>query len=161
VHVVGGVFWVGAMAVIAWFLIPAAQAMGPQGGALLRRVLLDQRLSLYLIGSMGATLVSGGMLYGRLVGLGGAEWASSRFGVAYAAGAAASLLAVLLRFTVGIRTQNRMAAVGAEMQAAVGPPPPALAAEMGTLQRRSARIAGTSATLLLLAAAAMAVARYL
>lgn len=160
-HVVGGVFWVGAMATLAWFLMPAARAMGPQGGEMLRRVVLEQKLSVYLMTAMGVTLLSGFLLYGQLAEVGGAAWMQSRPGMAFGAGGVASLLGVALRFTVGIRTQGRIAALGAEMQAAGGPPSPALAERMGALQRRAGRIASASASLLLFAAAAMGVARYL
>lgn len=33
VHVVAGVAWAGALIFIGWFLLPAARATGPAGGA--------------------------------------------------------------------------------------------------------------------------------
>lgn len=160
-HVVCGTFWVGAMATLAWFLIPAAMKWGPQGGEMLRRVAVEQRLSTWGLSAAAVTIVSGGIMYGKLAGMGGAAWMSSRPGMAFAAGAVASLVGLSLRFLFGIPTQRKMAAVGAEMQAAGGPPPPALVERMAALGRRSARIASASAALLVFAAAAMGVARYL
>ena len=44
IHIVAGVFWAGTMMTIAWFLLPAAQALGQPGGAFMQQLMFGQRL---------------------------------------------------------------------------------------------------------------------
>jgi uncharacterized membrane protein len=155
-HVLGGIFWVGSALVLAWFLGPA-QAAEP-GSRVLERVLMERKLAICLGVAMLLTLASGFTLYGRMAMAGG-DWTSSAPGMAFGLGGLAALLAALMGIAVGATSGRRMATLGREIQQ--GGPDPARVQELARLQARAGRIGRMASVLLLFAAAAMAVARYL
>jgi hypothetical protein len=71
-----------------------------------------------------------------------------------------ALIAVVIGMAVNSPAASRLAALGASIQAAGRPPSSDELAEMQRLQQRLARAGVLVALLLLLAAAAMALARY-
>lgn len=151
VHIVLGALWVGMMAFTVIFLMPAIADAGPEGGkvmaALQRRNVMTviPLLALANIAS-GAWLISA--VYGGMAGLMG-----SRPGQTFATGALLALLAFLLGITLMRPTMLRAAALAQD--------PVANKAELQRLRARGAAVARVVVALLLVAVAAMAVARYL
>jgi hypothetical protein len=62
-HVVLGVVWVGAVTLVAFFVVPAIIAAGPAGGAVMRQLAEVRRMSLWLMAASAVTLLSGIGLY--------------------------------------------------------------------------------------------------
>ena len=160
IHIVGGVFWVGAMILVAAFLLPAVRAAGAQGGRVMQELTQQRRLPVYLSMAAGLTMLSGFTMYG-LIAAGNGAWAGSRQGIAYGVGALAAIVAAILGGVVVGRTGRQLATLGERIQAAGGPPSAAQAAEMDALQARMGRTSRAVAALLLVTVAAMATARYL
>jgi len=140
VHIVAGVVWVGSAVFAALFVLPTARVLGAEGGRFVARLM--PRSGPVLGGAMLLTIVSGFIMYGRLSAGFNRAWVTSRVGLALGAGAVAALLAVIVGVAVN-------APAGAKM------------ARLATLQARVERGAQLVALLLLTAAGAMAVARYL
>ena len=161
VHVLAGVFWVGAALFTAFFLAPSLRAAGPAAGPVMQQIAPVRRLPLYMITGMALTILSGISLYWRASGGFSNGWMGTGPGMAFGTGGALAILAGLIGVTVASPAARRSGALAAAMGKAGGPPSAEQAAEMQRLQRRMALGMTLVAWLLLLATAAMAVARYI
>lgn len=159
VHIVAGIFWVGATLAIAAFLLPTARVAGAEGRSFVGRVM--QRLGPALGIAMLLTVVSGFIIYGRLSAGFNRAWVTSRPGMVLGAGAVAALLAVVIGAAVTGPTNVRLAKLRKSLASAGPEPAAADAVRVATLETRADRAAFVTAALLLFCAAAMAVARYL
>jgi uncharacterized membrane protein len=157
-HIVGGVFWVGSVAVMAWFLLPAQNAAGREGSELVRKVLVDRKMGMFTGLSMAFTLISGIWLMARYASASGGAWMRTPAGTGFGIGASVALLAVVVGIGMGARNGLRQERLRKAMEASG--PTPAQEAEMRALQRITTRTAQATSVLLLLAAAVMATARY-
>jgi hypothetical protein len=160
VHVVLGVLWVGAVVFTAVYLTPAVREAGPDGakvmGALQRRGVLTVLPILAI-----ATLLSGIWLYWR-DSAGFEVWfITSPGGFAYGVGGVVSIVA----YAIGIAVMRpAMLRATTLAQAGSGNSPAEQeqrAAEIQRLRARGAAAGRWVAALLVVAVAAMAVARYL
>lgn len=158
-HIVIGVFWVGAVTFIAFFLIPSLRAVGPAGGAVMEQ-LTARRMPLWLMGAGILTVLSGFGLYWHDSAGFSSTWLASGPGRTFGFGAVMALIAVVVGMAVNSPVASRLGGLGTRIKAAGRPPSPDELAEMQRLQQRLARASVLAALLLLLAAAAMAVARY-
>jgi uncharacterized membrane protein len=159
-HVLAGVFWTGAMVMLAFLLFPAIRATAPAGGQVMGYLMNVKRMSTWLNTAGILTLLSGlGMIW-RNASLSAGAWFRTSSSHTFLLGGAFAILGGVIGSTVNRRTALRIAALGAQIQASGGPPSPAQAAEMSALQARLGRAMHGVAGLLVLAAAAMAVARY-
>ena len=159
-HVLAGVFWTGAMAMLAFLLFPAIRATAPAGGQVMRYLVNVKKMSTWLNAAGGLTLLSGlGMMW-RNGALSNGAWFKTSAAHTFMLGALFAIAGGVVGSTVNRRTAMRISALGAEIQASGGPPSQAQAAEMNALQDRLSKAMHSVAGLLLLAAAAMAVARY-
>ena len=86
IHILAGVFWVGAIFLIAGFLLPTARATGREGGRFMQHLMLQRRLPIFLAIAMLLTVLSGFALYGRLVSATHGAWAGTPPGIAYGVG---------------------------------------------------------------------------
>lgn len=160
VHILGGVFWVGSGLFSAFYLSPALAKAGPAAGAIMGEM---TRRRLFVVMPIVAllTILSGLRLMWIMSAGFSAAYFRSGFGATYAAAAAAAILAFLLGILVMRPTGTRIGAIGAALAGAADAAEKSrLGTEMGALQRRSAWANRVNAALLLLAAAGMAIARY-
>lgn len=158
VHIIGGLFWVGAVGVVAWFLFPAQRAS--RGGNIMEEVMGRRRLGMWIGIAAMSTLLSGFILYGRNAAVTDGAWASSAPGIGFGIGALVAVLATIVGVGAGMRTGARLQKLGASLHQSGGPPDPALVSEMERLSSRGSTIMRTVSVLLLIATAAMATARY-
>jgi hypothetical protein len=160
-HILGGVFWVGAAIFIAAFLTPSLGAVGPAGGAVMTQLAQVRRLPVWMMVAMGVTLIAGFLLYWANARNGGSAWLGSGPGRTFGLGGLLALAGGVLGMVVSAPTGRRLGSLGAAMAAAGRPPTPDELATMQALQRRMATAATAVAVLLSLATVAMAVARYI
>jgi uncharacterized membrane protein len=158
-HILGGIFWVGAMVVLAAFVLPAARATGSDSGRFMRSLMVHRRLPTYIGVSAALTVLSGVILYARLAAATHGAWAGSRPGIAYGAGGLAAILGAAIGGFIGSSTGRQMLAVGQTIGAAG--PSPEQQSELDRLLGRMGLGARLSAGLLIVAAGAMAIGRYL
>src|SRR4051812_2434647 len=159
IHILGGIFWAGAMIVLAGFLIPTVRATGREGGRFMQTLMQQRRLQFYLGLAAALTVLSGVTMYARLAAATHGAWAGSRPGIAYGVGAAAAILAAAAGGGISGSAGRKMLALGQSIGSAA--PSPEQQAELGRLQGRMALGARVAAGLLVVAASAMAVGRYL
>jgi len=161
VHVLGGVFWAGAILFVVLFLEPAVRDAGPDGAKVMAA--LQRRRFLDVIPAVAAlTIVSGLWLYWRLSGGFNSAWVTSHFGAALGLGGVLSIVA--FGIGVGIMRPAALRAGALAQQLAKSPEGANRDAQLVVVQRlrqRTATVGRLVAGLLVLATALMAVARYL
>jgi len=157
-HIVSGAVWVGAVVLVAFFLMPAVIASGPAGGQVMKQF-GDRKYPQVMMALMAITVLSGlGLMWNasRL----SSTWFSSPMGRTFSLGAAIAIVAAVFGIVVARPTAMRIQQLAGEMQAAGGPPTAEQSAQMKALQSRMLNGSRIVAVLLLLAVAAMATARY-
>jgi uncharacterized membrane protein len=159
VHILAGIFWVGAAFLIAGFLIPTLRATGRDGGRFMQHLMQQKKLPIFLAVAMLLTVLSGFTLYGRLVSATHGAWAGTPSGMVYGLGGLAAVVGALVGMLVSGRAARRMATVGQSASQAGGPSAEQQA-EMERLQRRMMVGSRLVAGFLGLSAAAMAIGRY-
>ena len=155
-----GIFWVGAIFLIASFLLPSARATGREGGRFMQHLMQQRRLPMFLAVAMLLTVISGFTMYGRLVAATHGAWASTPPAMAYGAGGVAAVLGALAGVLISAPAARRMATFG-QSAAQKGGPSTEEQAEIERLQRRMALGSRLVAGLLAFSAGTMAIARYL
>lgn len=159
IHILAGIFWVGAAILLAGFLVPAMQATGREGGRFIQYLMQQRKLPVFIGVAMGLTILSGLAMYIRMSAATHGAWARSAPGMAYGVGAVAAIIAAFTGSMISGAAGRRMVALAPT----IGPagPTPEQQAEMGRLQGRIALGNRIVSVLLVVAASAMAVARYL
>jgi len=159
VHVVGGVFWAGAVLFVVHFLEPAVRDAGPDGARVMQA--LQKRRYLDVIPAVALlTVVSGFWLYWRVFGRfhpgPGASGAELWLGV----GGLASVVALVIGMAVMRPSSVRVGRLAAELAQAPPERREAVGAELARVRGRL-RVAGRwMAALLGIAILCMAVGRY-
>ena len=154
IHIFVGVFWIGSVLLVTFYLLPASRATGPAGGQFLQELMLRRKLPVHLIWSGFITILAGVGLYMRNMSLSHGAWARSPMGIGISIGAVASILGLMIGMTVNGPTAKRMA------MANLPGGTPLSDAERAALARRL-QIGSTVTTLLLvIAVVTMATARY-
>jgi uncharacterized membrane protein len=161
IHIIGGVFWVGTVFLIAWFLMPAQRAMGPAGLTFVEELMIRKKLRVYLILTMALTILSGLAMYARYMMLSHGQWGSSTMGEVLGFGALCGIVAGGIGASSGRRMGMKMVAIGEAIRNSGGPPSAAQQAELHTIENKAAGEMKLVAALLVIAVAAMASARYL
>jgi uncharacterized membrane protein len=160
-HILGGVFWVGATFLLAGFLEPAIRATNPEGGKVMQYLIGKTRYVTMMSIASGATVGAGALLYWRVSSGLSTDWLSSGTGISLTVGAIAALVAFIIGFGVMGRSSNRMGAISQEIQSQGSPPTPEQMGEIQELQGRL-RVGGqVNAIFMAVSVSGMAVAQYL
>lgn len=160
IHILSGAFWYGTVIFAARFLMPALRGAGPAAGPVMKQ-LDERRMSMAIMGAGIVNLGSGIWLMFLVSGGAMGEWMRSGPGRTFGIGGALAILAFILGVTMNPPAAKRMAAIAAAAAKRGGPPSPEEAAELARLQKRLGLGTVIAATLLTMAIAAMAVARYM
>jgi hypothetical protein len=161
VHIISGIFWVGTVFIIAWFLLPANRTTGQAGMVMMQELMVKRKLSIYLTLAMLLTILSGLTMYGRMIMVTHGEWASSMMARVLGFGALCGIVGGAIGGSVSKATGMKMAAIGKAIQDSGQPPTEAQRAEIATIQSKMEKMMSFVVILLILAVAAMASARYL
>jgi hypothetical protein len=160
IHILAGIFWVGAIFLIAGFLLPTLRATGREGGRFMQHLMQKRGLQIFLAIAMLLTVLSGFTLYARIISATNGAWASTRPGMTYGIGGLAAILGALVGMLVSGPAARRMAAIG-QRSAQAGGPSAEDQVEINRLQGRMLLGSRLVAGFLAVAAATMAMARYL
>lgn len=159
IHILGGIFWVGSALFLALFLFPVVRAVGPAGGQVMRGLMLQRKLPIYMNAAGGLSMLSGFWLYWRMMSL-APGWAGSGQGMVFGLGGAAAVLGAILGNAINARAAKRIAALGNEIQASGGPPSAEQSSEITALQKKLAKGLVLTTIFLTITAVCMAIARY-
>ena len=155
VHVVLGAFWVGAILFVAIFLEPSVRESGPEGGKVMAAV-QRRRFMATMITIGTVTILTGLWLLWRLSGGFAAGFMGSTAGILLSTGGLFGILGLAVGLTVQRPAMLEMGRTMTRLAQAGGAPSPEDQAMLERLRRRMRIGIRITATLLLLAAALMA-----
>jgi len=159
-HIFSGVFWVGGVLLFARFIFPAARALGPAAGPVMNHLTQVQKLPSALLGAGVVNILTGLLLFWRDSGGFQGPWMATATGMTFGTGGLLAIIAIGIGMSVNSPTAKQIGALAGAIQAKGGPPSPDQAAEMQRLQNRLGKALQVVSILLVLATAAMALARY-
>ena len=159
-HIISGSLWVGAVFYQAVFLAPSMRRAGPSGRTILQE-LMRRRLHLYLASLPGLVLLSGLTMFILASMKSGGAFARSPMGVAISAGAVFAIIGGVIGGAVSGRSAAALNTLGTAVASAGSNPTADQGQEILRLQTKLESSNKIVATLLLIATALMAMARYL
>ncbi|MBI4673054.1 MAG: hypothetical protein HY741_15475 [Chloroflexi bacterium] len=157
IHIFASVFWVGSAWLLTFFLGPAAQALGPDGGKFMGLLTTRYRLPIYISIAAGLTVLAGLIMYFIWYGIAAL---GTPDGLTFAIGGVIGLVAAGIGGGLVGPTSLKIARLGEEMARAGKPPAPGQIAEMNALQKRLSTASLWSAIFVSLSLLLMAIARY-
>jgi hypothetical protein len=161
IHVVAGALWVGMAAFTTYYLQPALQEVGPDGGKVMAAIQRRGIMTVMPILAV-ATLLSGLWLYLRAAAGQHASFAQSGPGMAFGIGGLAAIAGWLTGMFVMRPAMMKAVALAQSLGSSATPEERQRVGAAAEQLRRRATVAGKAMThLLFLAIAAMAVARYI
>ncbi len=160
IHILGGIFWLGSSIFLTSFLVPALKATS---GDVYTTVAALHRRRLFVWLPVASTLV---VLTGlRLVWIDSAGFSAGYFSTAsgrgFSIGGGAAILAFVLAVTVLRPTVDHMLAIGERLGTGAESDHAALLTDLSATQHRLDGAASANTWLLILAASAMAISRYI
>ncbi len=160
VHILCAVFWVGTTMFTTFFLLPALGSAGPAAGAVMAG--LQRRRFMVVLPVTAVLTILSGL---RLLDIASSHFQGAYFrsatGMAFATSAALALIAFVIGMSTVRPAAARAGALGARMATATDAERATLAGELDRARRRASSWGLGVVLLLILAAAGMAVARYL
>ncbi len=160
VHVVGAIVWAGTAFFVAFFLMPSLRAAGPAAGPVMGE-LLKRRL-FTIVPTVAVFTMLAGLRLLWIVSTGfSRDFFLSRSGHAYALGALCAISAFTVFILVSHPAIGRSMQLGAQMAQAPESERAALMSQLNAVRARSGKATLATAILLMIAAIAMSVGRYL
>lgn len=162
IHILAGIFWLGATLTLAGFFLPAIRGSRIGTGTLWRSVMQRQRLQLWINISMTLAILAGFALYAIDSSASNGAFARTTAGKTFGLGALFAIAAAGVMGAMSQPSSRKLAALADRMDENRGADIPAdLATAASSLQDRISRGLAIASILLLLSATAMAIARYL
>ena len=159
-HIISGVFWVGAALMLTFFISPTVGATKEAGQGFMRHFMGNTKFNLVMWTSALATVIAGFILYWINSKGFTSDWLHSGPGIGFGVAAGFALLGLVVGIFQG-KNSNAMAKLGGEIQAQGTPPTPEQASQLQRLGKALATGGKLNATFLILATIGMAIARYL
>jgi len=154
IHIGVGVFWIGSVLLVTFYLLPAVRATGPAGGQVLQEMMLRRKVQVHLIWAGWLTIFAGIGLFMHNMSLSHGAWGRTPMGIGISIGAVAGFLGLMIGMTVNGPTARRMALASAPGAT------PLSDAERAALARRLRIGTMSTTTLLVISVVTMATARY-
>lgn len=156
IHIVSGVFWVGGVLMMTFFIAPTVGATGEAGQKFVGHLMSNLKFSARMSAAAGMTILAGGILYWNDSAGFTSAWMQSGAGTGFGIGATFALIGFVFGILLG-RTMKAMAQLGAQMQ---GKPSSDQMTQMQALRKRQVTFSYLSALMLVSATIFMALARY-
>lgn len=158
-HVVLGVLWVGSMFFLSTFLMPSLAEAGPDAGKVVAA--MTRRKFMVVIPIIAVvTMLSGLWLYWRASAGFAPEYMRSGAGQTYGTGAALSIIAFILGMAISRPAMIKATQLGQAAMSASPSEREAILAQAQALRARSASVTRLILALLMGAAIAMSIGRY-
>jgi len=156
-HIISGVFWVGAGLVMFFFIGPTLGATADAGQKFAQHLMTKTRFTAIMTTSAILTVLAGFSLYWIDSDGFSSAWTHSGPGLSFGVGAGFGLIGLVFGFMVG-STNGALAKLGSQIQ---GKPTPEQMTQIGALRKRLSVVSPINAYSLLIATLLMAIARYL
>ncbi|HET9671599.1 MAG TPA: hypothetical protein VFQ40_01970 [Actinomycetota bacterium] len=160
-HIVAGIFWVGAALTTILFLQPTAREVGPAAGPFMAHLAGKKRLVDWVLAAATLTILAGVLLFWRVTDGLDPDLVGTAYGLSLTVASLSAIVAYSLGLSIVRPTILETLAIGREVAAGGGTPTPEQGARLQALQARSKQAGRTIVPLLVVAAAGMAAARYL
>jgi uncharacterized membrane protein len=160
IHIVAGVFWVGAALTGTFFLAPAARSSGQEGQKFIQTLMERLRFRAAISVAAILTILAGFLLYARDSGGFQQSWITSSVGLGFTIGALAGIASLLYGAVVMGPTGKKFGELAEAIQAQGGPPTSEQQSQMAKLNERISTASHINTALLVIALLAMATARY-
>lgn len=157
IHIVAGVFWVGGVLMMTFFIGPTIGATAESGQKFVGHLMNNLKFSNRMAAAAGATIFAGFVLYWIDSDGFTSAWMTSGAGRGFGIGAAFALIGFVFGLLLG-RTTKAMAQLGAQIQ---GKPSSEQMTQLATLRKQQVTYSNLSAVTLILSVIFMAIARYL
>ncbi len=160
IHIVASVCWAGGGFIFFLFIEPTAKALEPSGRQFVQFMVTKRRFSIFMVVSSTLTVLSGALLIWQRAGGNWQDYISTGPGLMFTLGSIAGILVYFVgMFGVNPRA-IKLSKLGAEIQAAGGPPTPAQGAQLHKLDREMSTLSLVDFLLVALSLGLMASARY-
>jgi uncharacterized membrane protein len=156
-HILSGVFWVGAGLVMFFFIGPSLGATAEAGQKFSQHLMTHTRFTAIMTIAAILTVLAGSILYWIDSGGLSSAWMHSGAGLGFGIGAFFGLIGLVFGIMVG-NTNGALAKLGMQIQ---GKPTPEQMAQIGALRKRQSIVSPINAYSLIIATLFMAIARYL
>jgi uncharacterized membrane protein len=160
VHIVPSVCWAGGAFVFFLFVEPTAKALAPTGMQFVQHMVIKRRFSIYMVVASTLTVLSGALLLWQDASGRWGSWLRAGPGLGFTLGSLVGIVVYCIGILGVTPRAVRLAKLGAEIQAAGGPPTPAQAAELRKLDRQMSLLGTIDFVLVALSLALMASARF-
>ena len=160
IHVLGGVFWVGAAVTMFLFLQPTAEATAPEGQRFMLHLLRNRRFSEVVLAAALLTGAAGAILFWRDTNGLDPKLMFQAEHLGFTVGGVAGGIALLGFVFVGYPAGRRLIAIASRLEAERRAPSEDEQRMLMTAQHTLSRVGVTVLVFLTVAAAAMATARY-
>lgn len=161
VHVTSGALWVGGIVLLSGFVMPALQQAGPAAAGPVMAGLIQRRAMTYMPVVAGLAILSGFRLYWIMSDGFAAPYVESATGLTFLVAGIVATVAFIIGMAVTRPAMARVAALAQQLPTMPEAARPPLQAEMQRLRARGRMASLIVAWLVVLAAAGMAIARYL
>jgi len=158
-HIVSGIFWVGAALMLTFFVSPAARATEESGQKFLSHLMQKTPFNSIIISTSLLSVLAGMALYWIDSDGFRSAWMHSGPGLGFGLGGLAGLIGLYFGFQLN-RRSNRMAQLGREIQGQGAPPTQDQLKTLQQLQSQLKTGGVLNAVFLLLASILMATARF-
>jgi uncharacterized membrane protein len=160
IHVLGGAVWLGAAVTMFLFLQPTALATAPESQKFMLHLLRNRRFSEVVLAAAILTGIAGAILFWRDTNGLQLETMTQPGSLGFTFGAIAGGIALVLFLLVGYPAGRRLIAIGSRLEAERRGPNDDEQRVLAGAQRVLNGVGSTVLVFLVVAAAAMATARY-
>ena len=156
IHILAGVYWVGAALMMNFFIGPSVGATGEAGRQFIGHIMAKTKFSTSMTYAVILTLGAGTFLYSIDSKGFSSAWMASSPGIVFGVGSIFGLIGGVVGFMNGANNR-KLGALGAQIQ---GKPTPEQMAQIQAVQKQQAVIIPLNTYSLLIATLCMASARY-
>jgi hypothetical protein len=160
IHVFAGIFWAGGVFFFARFVLPAIEGSGAGGRKVMQQLMVKQKIGIAIPVAALLTVLSGFTMYALNTSASSGVWMHSRPGIAYGVGGIGGLVALVMGAAMIGPSLERVV----KLELAADTDGRAITRDEGAtiaqLNRRAEVGTRVATVALLVAIAAMAVARY-
>lgn len=160
VHIFAGVLWVGAAFLFLFFISPSVKATAPGGQKFLQYFIVRRKYPTFMAVVANLTVLAGAVLFWRDASGDFLGWIQTGPGLGFTIGSVAAIAVIPLGiFFLGPLTE-RIGKLGAQIEAADGPPSQEQLNELHALDQRLHKLEWVDFILLAISLVTMATARY-